>query len=130
MYTVLEDHLIYHCFKKICTILQKQTHRLRERTYGCQWEGWGERIVREFGTDRYTLLYFKWITNKDCTAHGTPQNVMWQPGWEGSLGENGYCICMAESLCHPPEMITTLLITVFQYKIKSLKNRYSFNSKV
>ena len=28
-------------------------------------EGWREGIVREFGTDRYTLLYFKWITNKD-----------------------------------------------------------------
>ena len=25
----------------------------------------GEGIVREFGTDRYTLLYLKWITNKD-----------------------------------------------------------------
>jgi len=25
--------------------------------------------------------------------HGTRFNVMWQPGWEGSLGENGYmCI--------------------------------------
>ena len=23
-------------------------------------------------------------------AHGTLLNVMWQPGWEGSLGENGY----------------------------------------
>ena len=22
----------------------------------------GERIVREFGTDMYTLLYLKWIT--------------------------------------------------------------------
>ena len=25
----------------------------------------GEWIVREFGMDRYTLLYLKWITNKD-----------------------------------------------------------------
>ena len=25
----------------------------------------GEGIVREFGMDRYPLLYFKWITNKD-----------------------------------------------------------------
>ena len=25
----------------------------------------GDRIVREFGMDRYTLLYLKWITNKD-----------------------------------------------------------------
>ena len=36
-------------------------------------------------------------------------NVMWQPGWEGSLGENGY-VCMAESLCCAPETITTLSI--------------------
>ena len=44
---------------------QKQTHQLRERTYGYQGEGWGEEIVREFGIDMYTLLYLKWITNKD-----------------------------------------------------------------
>ena len=25
----------------------------------------GEGIVREFGMDMYTLLYLKWITNKD-----------------------------------------------------------------
>ena len=23
-------------------------------------------------------------------AHGILLNVMWQPGWEGSLGENGW----------------------------------------
>ena len=28
-------------------------------------ERMGEGIVREFGTDRYTGLYFKWIINKD-----------------------------------------------------------------
>ena len=31
---------------------QKETHRLRKRTYGCQ----GEVIVREFGMDMYTVL--------------------------------------------------------------------------
>ena len=25
----------------------------------------GEGVVREFGMDMYTLLYLKWITNKD-----------------------------------------------------------------
>ena len=25
----------------------------------------GGRIVRELGMDRYTLVYFKWIANKD-----------------------------------------------------------------
>jgi len=38
---------------------QKETHRLRNRTYGC-WEG----RDREFGTVVYTLLYLKWITNR------------------------------------------------------------------
>ena len=40
---------------------QKERHRLRKQTYGCQ----GEGIVSEFGKVMYTLLYLKWITNKD-----------------------------------------------------------------
>ena len=28
-------------------------------------EWWGGGLVREFGIDAYTLLYLKWITNKD-----------------------------------------------------------------
>ena len=37
------------------------------------------------------LLYVKQITNKSCwAAQETLLNVMWQPGWEGSLGEDGY----------------------------------------
>ena len=46
---------------------QKQTHKLRERTYG-YWsggEGWGGGgKIREFGIDMYTLICIKWITNK------------------------------------------------------------------
>ena len=41
--------------------------------------------------DVYTLLYLKWTTNKDLVyTHGTLLNITWQPGWEGSLGQNGY----------------------------------------
>jgi len=29
-------------------------------------------------------------TRTYCIAQGTLLNVMWQPGWEGHLGENGY----------------------------------------
>ena len=58
------------------------------------------------------LLYLKWIINKAISiAQGTLLSVMWQPGWEGSLGENGSCIHMAESLLCSPETITTLLIS-------------------
>ena len=41
--------------------------------------------------DRYTLLFFKWITKKDLLyTQGALLSVAWQPGWGGSLGENGY----------------------------------------
>ena len=40
--------------------------------------------------DTYTRLYLEWIINKDLleSTGNSPQ-----PGWEGSLGENGY-LCM------------------------------------
>jgi len=51
----------------------------------------GEGTVREFGMDMDTLLYLTWRTHRTCwTAQGPLLNVMWQPGWEGSLGDNGY----------------------------------------
>ena len=67
-----------------------------------------EGMVREFGTDMYTLLYLKWITNKITNrARGTLLNVMWQPGWQGSLGENGYIyMYVTKSLCYSSETIT------------------------
>ena len=34
-------------------------------------QGWGEGIVREFGMNMYTLLYLKWISNKDLLVHST-----------------------------------------------------------
>ena len=44
--------------------------------------------------DMYTLLYIKGQpTRMYCIAHGALLSVMWQPRWEGSLGENGHmCI--------------------------------------
>ena len=40
-----------------------QTHR--EKTYAYYTGRVGEGIVRECGTDMHTLLYLKWITNRD-----------------------------------------------------------------
>ena len=51
-------------------------------------EGWGDRIVREFGMDMYILLYLKLVTRSCCIAQRTLLSVMWQPEWEGSLGKN------------------------------------------
>ena len=70
----------------------------------------GERIVREFGINMYTLLRYKWITST-CIAHGTLLNITWQSDDQGVWGSMDTCICMSESLCCPPETITTLLIS-------------------
>ena len=48
----------------------------------------GEGIVRESGMDTDTQLYLTWRTSKDL-LDSTGNSVMWPPGWEGSLGENG-----------------------------------------
>ena len=57
----------------------------------------------------YTLLYFKWITNRDllCNIWNSDQcYVAARMGW----GRKDACICMAESLHCSSETITTLLI--------------------
>ena len=58
-----------------------------------------------------TLLYSKWITNKDLVqqAHGTLLNVMCHPGWARVWGRMDTCVCMAESLHCLPDA-TTLLV--------------------
>ena len=77
-------------------------------------EGWGEGIVREFGVDMYTHCYrLKWITNKYLLLqHRELCLVLF-----GSLGGRGVwkrmdaCICVAKSLCCPPETVITLFIS-------------------
>ena len=41
------------------------TKQTDSQTYGYQRGRMGEGTVKEFGIDMYTLLYLKWITNKD-----------------------------------------------------------------
>ena len=58
--------------------------------------------------DVYTLLYLKQITNKDvCIVHGALLNVMRQPGWKESLGEN------VKSLSHV-QLFATLWTVAYQ----------------
>ena len=61
-------------------------------------------------------------------AHGPLLNVMWQPGWEGSVGGMDTCTRMAESLRCSSETITTLLISypprLNTKKFKNLKKFY------
>ena len=106
----------------ICkTEIDSQTHILREQTNGYQGEELGEGRVREFEIDMYTL-YLRWVKIRTyCRAQGTLLNIMWQPGWERSLGEKDTCICMAEYLCCAPETTTTVLIIYTPIQNQKLK---------
>ena len=43
---------------------RKQIHGLSELVVARR-EGWGGGMIREFGTDVYTVLYLKWMANGD-----------------------------------------------------------------
>ena len=58
---------------------QKETHRLRKQTYGC----WGDGIVRDLGKVMYTLLYLKWMTNKDLLNSTWNSAQCSVPAWMG-----------------------------------------------
>ena len=60
--------------------------------------GWGkEEIVRDFGMDVYTLLYLKWIINKDL-LYSTWNSVLWISLVGRGVGGKWICLPMAESL--------------------------------
>ena len=61
VFICLQILLVQGQFLLLKIIYQRETHRLRKQIYG----GWVERIVMEFGKVMYTLLYLKWVTNKD-----------------------------------------------------------------
>ena len=77
---------------------QKETHR--EPIY-C-WRG--EGIVRKFGKDMDTLLYLRWITNKDLMYNTRISTQFYVPvQMAGEVwGRTDTSMCMAESLhCSP-----------------------------
>ena len=77
-------HTLYVKFKKkVC----KWTHKTKRLT-DLENErmvvgGGGEGIVREFGKVMYTLLYSKWITNKDLLYSTWNSTKCYVPAWTG-----------------------------------------------
>ena len=59
---------------------EEETYRLRKPTYDCQ----GKGIVREFGKVMCTLLYLKWITNKDLLYKTQNSSQCYVSAWIGS----------------------------------------------
>ena len=50
-------------------LIYKMETNLGNEMMAAKGEEWEEGIVREFGMDMCTLLYLKWITNKDLTVY-------------------------------------------------------------
>ena len=73
--------LLFSCANKY--VSQKETHRTRKWTYDYR----GVGMARDFGKVMYTLLYLKWISNKDllCSTWNSAQSYV--PDWmEGRFG--------------------------------------------
>ena len=66
-------------------------------------EGWEEGIVREFRIDRYTLLYLKWITNKDLPYNTGNSAQCYVAAWMwvgfGGIWINEY-VCLSPFAVH------------------------------
>ena len=66
------------------TLWRNRLTDLENELMAAKGEGWGEGIVREFGIDLYTLLHFKWVTNKLLPYSAGDCSVLC-----GSLDEKG-----------------------------------------
>ena len=76
---------------------------------------------REFGMDRRTLLYLKWIINKDLPYRAWNSTQCHVAAWMGGeFGEVVTCIC--DFPAHLKLLSHCLLISYTQHKIKNLKN--------
>ena len=73
---------------------------------------WSFCVFCVFLSQFWSFIYpwMRWSTRTYYIAQRTLLNVMWQPGWERNLQENGCIyIYMAESLHCSPETITTFI---------------------
>ena len=84
---------------------------------------YSELISFRIDLGRYTLLYLKWITNRD-PWYSTRNCAQWQPGW----GRMDTCICMGETLLCSCETTTTLLIGYTPTQNKKLKKKNSITT--
>ena len=86
---------------------QKQTHRHQKQSYDYQREGGG--INEEFGINRYTLLYIKYINNRDLLYSSGNYTQYLAIIYHGKESEKEYIhICITELLCCTPKTNTKL----------------------
>ena len=81
-------------------------------------------IVGEFGMGMDTLLYLTWRSSEDLLDSNKELCSVSRGSLDGRgvWGRMDTCVCVAESLCCLPEIITTVLIGYTQTQNKWLKN--------
>ena len=57
--------------------------------------------------------------NSTEAEHGTLLSIMWQPGWEGSLGENRYTYMYGCFFAVHVKLLQHCQLVIPEYKIKS-----------
>ena len=90
--TVLASFSFYTSSFSQVLFISLKTPELIEWTYGYQRGKWrGRGIVWDFGVDMYTLLYLKWITNKDLLYSTGNSAQCYMAAWlGGEFGEEAY----------------------------------------
>ena len=73
---------------------QKQTHRLREQTCGCQ----GGRMDWEFGVSRCKLLDIEWINNK-VLLYSTGNYIQYPVINQNGKEYEKECVCVCVCMC-------------------------------
>ena len=85
----------------------KETHRLRKGTYGCQ----GKGTVRDFGNVISTAIFKMGNQQRPIVQHMELCSMLCA-SLEGKVvwGRMDTCVCLAQSLRRSPENTTTLLV--------------------
>ena len=85
-------------------------------------EGWREGTVREFGMDRYTFLYFKWITNKNLLYSTGNSAQCYVAAWvkEKFIGKWIHIYLWPSPFVIHLRLLQNCSLAILQYKIKSL----------
>ena len=91
----------------------QNNNRLIKQSYNCQGKGLEGEIVREFGMGIYTLLYLKWIINKDLLYSTWNSAQCYMTAWvEGEFGGEWILVYvwLSPFTVLSPETITAVLI--------------------
>ena len=86
-------------------------------------EVWWESIIKEFVMGLYTLLYLKWIVNKDLLYSTCNSAQCYLAAWMGGQFRREWIsvyVCQSPFAVHRKLSQHCLLLAIHQYKIKSL----------